>query len=74
MRHLSITLHHIVGTCAMGDSEDAVLDQELRVRGLKNLRFINTSVMPDFPAGNIMILFPGYDWGERGTDYSRFLG
>jgi len=53
-RHLSITLHHIVGSCSMGraDSPDAVVDPQLRVIGIQNLRVIDASVMPSVPVGN----------------------
>lgn len=46
-RHVSVTLHHIVGSCSMGpaDSKDAVVDPQLQVRGVKRLRVIDASVM-----------------------------
>jgi choline dehydrogenase len=45
---------HPVGTCGMGpDGDDmAVLDQNLRVRGIQNLRVIDASAMPFIPSGN----------------------
>jgi len=42
------TFFHPVGTCAMGSSEQAVVDSSLRVRGVENLRVIDASVMPSF--------------------------
>jgi 4-pyridoxate dehydrogenase len=50
-----ITSHHPLGTCRMGlpDDEGAVVDQDLRVLGAKNLRIVDASVMPDLIAGNI---------------------
>jgi choline dehydrogenase len=45
---------HPVGTCRMGSDrdEDAVLDPQLRVRGVSNLRIIDASAMPFIPSGN----------------------
>ena len=43
---------HPVGTCAMGSGEEAVVDAELRVRGVKGLRIADASVMPTIPAAN----------------------
>ena len=50
-----ITVHHPLGTCRMGVNGDemAVVDGELRVRGVENLRMIDASVMPDLIGGNI---------------------
>jgi len=62
-------LYHPVGTCKMGSADDAVVDAELRVRGIGNLRVADASVMPVIPGGNtnaaaIMI-------GERAADLIR---
>jgi 4-pyridoxate dehydrogenase len=55
IRNTAITLHHPLGTCKMGrDTDDtAVVDPQLRVRGVDRLRVIDTSVMPDLISGNI---------------------
>lgn len=37
---------HLVGTCRMGADEDSVVDQQLRVRGVRRLRVADASVMP----------------------------
>lgn len=46
------TLYHPVATCAMGSGEDAVVDADLRVRGVEGLRVVDASVMPTVPRGN----------------------
>src|SRR5262249_38857157 len=43
---------HPVGTCAMGPGREAVVDAELRVRGIAGLRIAAASVMPTIPSAN----------------------
>nr|WP_235906756.1 GMC family oxidoreductase N-terminal domain-containing protein [Pseudomonas saliphila] len=51
-RRFGQTAYHVAGTCRMGTDERAVLDPELRVRGVDGLRVIDTSIMPALVSGN----------------------
>ena len=55
IRATAATAHHPLGTCRMGGEADpgAVVDAELRVRGIGRLRVVDASVMPDLVGGNI---------------------
>ncbi len=50
-RSRGVSGYHLVGTCRMG-SEDAVLDPQLRVRGVTGLRVIDASALPSCTLGN----------------------
>ncbi|XP_070535713.1 ecdysone oxidase-like [Ptychodera flava] len=54
IRHLTLTAWHVCGTCKMGakDDQTTVVDPSLRVRGLKNVRVVDASVMPHLTSGN----------------------
>jgi choline dehydrogenase-like flavoprotein len=45
--------YHAIGTCAMGPDDTDVVDSELRVRGVDNLRIMDCSVLPVMVAGNL---------------------
>jgi len=51
---IGTTIFHPVGTCKMGRADDAaaVVDAQLRVRGIQGLRVIDASVMPTITSGN----------------------
>jgi choline dehydrogenase len=51
-RSNGLSLLHCVGTCKMGVDDMAVVDPELRVRGLKGLRVIDASIMPTIVSAN----------------------
>lgn len=46
------TIFHPTGTCKMGTDPAAVVDPELRVHGLRNLRVADASIMPRIIGGN----------------------
>ncbi|MBW1883146.1 MAG: GMC family oxidoreductase N-terminal domain-containing protein [Deltaproteobacteria bacterium] len=48
--------YHGVGSCAMGESEDSVVDSACRVRGIEGLRVVDTSVVPSVPRSNTNLL------------------
>jgi choline dehydrogenase len=52
VRRYAETLYHPVGTCAMGNGPDAVVDPTLRVHGIEHLRVVDASVMPTIPRGH----------------------
>ncbi|KIW72222.1 hypothetical protein PV04_00432 [Phialophora macrospora] len=59
--HIS-TQYHLIGTCALGE----VVDNDLRVKGVKGLRVVDASIFPGHISGNIMATT--YAVAEKGAD------
>lgn len=67
LRNATESVFHPVGTCGMGQGENAVVDDTLRVHGVESLRVVDASIMPTLIGGNtnaatMMI-------AEKGADY-----
>jgi choline dehydrogenase len=68
-RNNGATIFHPTGTCQMGPDSDpmAVLDSELRVRGVTGLRVVDCSAMPTLPSGNTN--WPAVMMAEKAADF-----
>lgn len=67
VRATAITTYHSSCTVAMGTRPDSALDEELRVRGVDNLRVADASALPRIPRANTNA--PSIMIGERCADF-----
>ena len=65
-RQNSTTIYHPTGTCKMGQDENAVVNERLQVKGIKNLRVADASIMPQIVSGNTNA--PAIMIGEKASD------
>jgi len=69
IKSVAVTMQHPSGTCVMGTGTNAVVDAELKVRGVEGLRVADASVFPSQPGGNINA--PVIMVGEKCADLIR---
>ena len=64
--------YHPSCSCKMGEDELAVVDSEMRVHGIENLRVVDSSIFPTIPNGNLNS--PTIMLAERGADIIKGIG
>lgn len=69
VRQAVYTVRHGFGSCRMGTEQMAVVDPELRVRGIDGLRVADASIMPTIPGAGTNA--PAIMIGERAADLIR---
>lgn len=71
MRHNTAPGAHLAGSCKMGPNTDpmAVVDEQLRVKGVRGVRVADASIMPLVTSGNTNA--PTIMIGERAADFIK---
>jgi choline dehydrogenase len=63
----TMTTFHYCGSCRMGEDSDSPVDTKLRVKGLRNVRVADASVMPEIPVSALNA--PSMMIGYRAADF-----